>query len=92
MAKNLRKGHTVYQVRDGGEQPMMLHKGFISDMALASQARVQWLEPRQSKLCGVTTVEYMCDLYRTPQRAITAYIRRAKNNLMIQADEMIDAG
>ena len=86
MAKNLKAGNTVYIVKDDcGE--VILYKGFIESAQFAPKCTVQWLAP-DTRYKGLSTQEYFCDLYRTPKRAILAYLRRAKRNLEIQADEL----
>ena len=88
MAKNLKVGTDVYQVRQWSSGPLIYH-GYVTELLLASQVRVEWLHPQYAALCGTTTREYACELHRTPQRAVTAYLKRVKNNLLIQADTLL---
>ena len=83
MAKNLRCGTTVYQVRGQA----ILHKGALVSVAYGGVCQVEWLKP-DTEWKGSTSREYACDLYRTPRRAILAYVKRVKLNLEIQQDEL----
>ena len=84
MAKNLRVGATVYQVRD-----MVLHQGVVEEVSCGGACKVMWLKP-DTAWKGTSTREYPCDLYRTPKRAILAYLRRIKRYLEIQQLELRD--
>ena len=85
MAKNLRRNQDVYQVRDN-TGCVILYKGMVASICDPGTCRVHWLKPRNSVLTGLSTKEYMCDLYRSPKRAIRGYLKRVKLNLEIQQD------
>jgi len=84
--KNLHKGDIVYQVVDNVE-PYVLQKGTIIDVGTGNMCRVLWLEP-ETVFKGISTRVYPADIYRSPRRAVKAYLRRVEHNLTIQSHEL----
>lgn len=83
MAKNLKTGTTVYQVRGDPTKGYILYQGVVVACDTHNICEVHWLKPN-TELTGLSTKEFTCDLYRTPHRASLAYLRRVKHNLAIQ--------
>lgn len=82
MAKNLKPNNIVYAVLLINGVIETLHIGRVEAVHEDGTATIAWIYPVHIDTSKVS----LCDLYRSPKRAVLAYVRQTKQELMQQAE------